>query len=124
MNSDTLLLRQVHLSWISAGEVTSQAFRPSKKDAGQISVYDGDQIIPKAAWEHYTGVLKYLSVGVVAVTVSECVAQELPVAADPLPLFPQHVLIDFRGLSRKSLEKKARKLKEAANSRGWLFRTN
>ena len=122
MNDDTLLLRQIHLSWIRAGEVTSQAFRPSKKDAGQLSVYDGDRIKPRVAWEHYTGVLMYLSAGVVAVSVSECNTEELPVTDNPLPRFPEHALIDFRGLSRKSIEQKARALKEAANARGWLFR--
>jgi hypothetical protein len=55
MTGATFLLRQVHPSFVQAGRVTSQAFRPTPKDRSLLSVYDGDQITPEAAWIHFTG---------------------------------------------------------------------
>lgn len=42
MTPDTLLLHQIHPSFIQYGRVTSQAFRPTPKDEGFLSVDDGD----------------------------------------------------------------------------------
>ena len=36
-----LLHRQVHPSWIQEGRITSQAFSPTPKDLGLLSVYLG-----------------------------------------------------------------------------------
>ena len=55
MNSQTLLLRQIHPSFIQQGRVTSQAFRPTPKDEMKLSVYDGDQMTPEEAFEHFVG---------------------------------------------------------------------
>jgi hypothetical protein len=44
MTEATLLLRQVHPSFIQHGRVTSQVFRPTLKDKRLLSVYDGDLI--------------------------------------------------------------------------------
>ena len=52
MNNETLLLRQIHPSFIQAGHITSQAFRPTPKDQNKLSVYDGDQISAEDAWQH------------------------------------------------------------------------
>jgi len=120
MTTETLLLRQVNPSWIQAKRITSQLFKPTAKDQKGISVYDGDQITPEDSWRYYTGKLGYASVGVMAVTVAECAAQNLPVAPDPEP-FPEHVLIKFDGLSNSQIEKKAKRLRAAAVSRGWLY---
>ena len=65
MNSDTLLYRQVHPSWIEDDFPTSQAFTPTPKDELRLSVYDGDEISAASSWEHYTG-QGLLSSGVVA----------------------------------------------------------
>ena len=54
MTPATLLLRQVNPSWIKNGRITSQVFKPTPKDAGCLSVYDGDQITAEASWRHYT----------------------------------------------------------------------
>jgi hypothetical protein len=58
MQSDTLLLRQIHPGFIQNGRVTSQAFRPTPKDKKKLSVYDGDKIDPEAAYRHYTEELR------------------------------------------------------------------
>jgi hypothetical protein len=120
MTDQTLLLRQVNPSWIQAGRVTSQAFKPTPKDDKRLSAYDGDQIQPDASWSHYTQVLGFSSVGVLAVIVEECRSLELPVEPDPAP-FPEHVIINFDGCSGTVIEKRAKVLKRYADSRGWQY---
>jgi hypothetical protein len=120
MTPKTLLLRQVNPSWLQQGRVTSQVFRPTPKDQFRPSAYDGDQITAEKAWEHFTAVMGFPSVGVMAVSVQECKTQELPVTPDPNP-FPQHVLIDFTGLKESEIRKKSKLLKMAAESRGWQY---
>lgn len=120
MNSETVLIRQVHPNFVQKGRVTSQAFRPTPKDEGKLSTYDGDQIGVQAAWRHYTEDLGFESAGAYGLTVQEVVSLELTVTPDPEP-FPEHVLIDFSKFERKQIEKKGKKLKAFAVGRGWLF---
>lgn len=120
MNDDTLLLRQVNPSWVQQGRVTSQAFRPTPKDEHKLSAYDGDLISAENSWVHYTTTLQLSSVGTLAVTVMECKQQELPAVPDPEP-FPEHAVIDFTGLGTNQVENKSKKLKAAAESRGWKY---
>lgn len=121
MTGTTLLLRQVHPSWVQAGRVTSQAFRPTPKDESRLSVYDGDLISPPDAFAHYTGIWGLASAGVLAVTVDECAAESLAVSADPLPDCPEHALIDFTGLTDRQCEKTGKKLRVCAEARGWMY---
>lgn len=120
MRDDTLLHRQVHPSWIQQGRVTSQVFRPTPKDEKRLSVYDGDRITAEAAWNHYTSELGHASAGVLAVSVAECAQQQLRVVPDSVP-FPEHVVIDFTGFAKNQIEKKAKHLRAAAESRGWQY---
>lgn len=121
MNNATQLYRQVNPVFIQEGRVTSQVFSPTPKDEKRLSVYDGDQITPEAAWKHFTETLNFNSVGVLAVTVQDCKQQNLSVAADSEP-FPEHVLIDFRAVpSGGEMRKKAKILTKTAVDRGWLF---
>jgi hypothetical protein len=121
VTENTLLLRQIHPKFVQEGRVTSQAFKPTPKDKERLSVYDGDLIEPEPAWQHYTRTLGFESAGVLAVTCQECGEAKLPVGPDPEP-FPEHVAIDFRGLSRGAVEKAAKKLRDKAERRGWLYR--
>lgn len=121
MTCDTLLLRQVNPSWISKGRVTSQAFKPTVKDQGKLSVYDGDQISAQEAYCHYTQEQRLKSAGVLALSVAECRNQDLSVKPDPEP-FPEHVVVDFSGLSNSQINSRAKHLRSAAKHRGWLFR--
>lgn len=118
MNDQTLLHRQINPAWLQAGEVTSQAFRPTPKDERKLSVYDGDQISADASLEHFVNTLGLRSVGVLSVAVHECSTLELPCAADPLP-FPEHAVIDFAGLTEKQTKKKGKQLRALAVDRGW-----
>ncbi len=122
MNAETLLLRQIHPHWIQEGRVTSQAFRPTPKDENQLSVYDGDRITPEGSWRHYTAELKLSSVGVMAITHGQCDEQGLHVDPNGVP-FPEHVLIDFSGMNKKTVERTAKVLTGYARTRGWLYQT-
>lgn len=84
-------------------------------------MYDGDQIGPGDAFEHYTNRLGLYSVGVMAVTVEECETCELQSRPDP-EAFPEHVVIDFSEYGEREIKKKAKQLKAFANQRGWLYR--
>jgi hypothetical protein len=120
MNNETLLLRQVHPSFIQAGRITSQVFRPTPKDDNLLSVYDGDQIGAESAWKHFTSEPACSSVGIMAVTQGQCLNLELVVVADGDP-FPEHVSIDYSAFAKSEIEKKAKVLKGHAQSRGWLY---
>jgi hypothetical protein len=120
MTDATLLLRQVHSSWVQEGRVTSQAFKPTPKDEGRLSVYDGDQIEAEASWRHFTSTLQRSSVGVLGITVGEFRAESLSVIPDP-DTFPEHVLVDYRGHTAGQVEKKSKRLRSIATERGWQF---
>lgn len=119
----TLLLRQVHPSFVQNGRVTSQAFRPTPKDESKLSVFDGDRTSPEASWLLYTASWGLASIGTLAVTVDECGEAVLPIQPDPLPDCPEHCLIDFSGFTNNECVKKSKKLQAQAEARGWLFQT-
>lgn len=120
MNSETLLLRQVHPAFVEKGYVSSQAFVPFPKDDGLLSVYDGDQISAAKAHKHFTENLQFQSAGVWSVTVAEANRIDLPVRLDPLENFAEHAVIDFTAHSSKNSRKLAKKLRDGAMSRGCL----
>ena len=121
MTPESLLLRQVNLSWIREGRITSQVFRPTLKDAKKLSVYAGAKITPEGSYRLYTGTLRLASVGVMAVSVAECRKETLPVIPHPRP-FPEHVVIDFGSCSNAEIKTKAKRLTESARLRGWQYR--
>lgn len=121
MNNQTLLLRQIHPSFMQAGRITSQAFRPTPKDENKLSVYDGDQITAEASWAHFTSTPDCRSAGVMAVSKGQCVELALGVCADGVP-FHEHVSIDYSSFTKSEIEKKAKVLKGCAEARGWLYR--
>jgi len=113
------LHRQVHPSWVQEGRITSQAFTPTPKDEGLLSIYDGTQITPEASFTHYTTMLKLSAAGTVSVTAAEVAAVGLQWRSDPQP-FPEHALIDFTQLPPPAKVKpKAQALAEKARQRGW-----
>jgi hypothetical protein len=122
MNDQTLLLRQVHPHFFLDGDVLSQAFFPSQKDNGELSVYDGDQITPEASYRHYTEELNLESVGVWAVTGVEVVSAGLKHRPDPVDGNPAHAVVDFDALTEKECRKLAKRLRNLAIERGSLYR--
>jgi hypothetical protein len=120
LQAETLLLRQVHPSFVQDGRPSSQAFVPTKKDDFKLSVYNGDKTEPERSWKHYTTELKRESAGVIAVTAGECAGEQLSAVDDGVP-YPEHCYIDFRNLSNGVIKKKADNLAALARGRGWLF---
>lgn len=121
MESETLLLRQIHPSFVQDGRPTSQAFRPTSKDESLLSVEDGSRITPAKSWERYTAFPDRRSAGIMAITFAECSAEQLPVIEDGVP-FPEHCSVDFSGLPVKSVERKSKILVRQAIKRDWLFK--
>ena len=121
MANNPLLLRQVHPNFIVTGRVTSQAFRPTPEHEMKLSAYNGDQISAVNAWSHYTSVLGRPSAGVLGISRSECEELGLPTRPDPLPNFPDHVIIDFNNLSNNTVILYSQLLRNRALARGWLF---
>ena len=124
VKEDTLLYRIINSRWFSQqGAVSSQAFRPRNRDNKRLSAYDGDRIRPEDAFHHYPKRPSLpLPVGVLAVTAAECRTLELSVVPDP-DAFPEHVLIDFSAWGTSQIHKKAKRLRNAAVKRGWLFQS-
>lgn len=120
MNEKTLLLRQIHPSFIQSGRVTSQAFRPTPKDENRLSLYDGDQISPESSWIHFTSAPGCQSSGVMAASKGQFDELALAVIPDGCP-FPEHVSIDFSAFSKGDIEKKAKILVRYAQKRDWLY---
>lgn len=121
MNDQTLLLRQAHPSFVQSGRITSQVFTPKLSECNRLSVYDGDKIAVESAWRHYTSELGLKSAGVVAVTVFECLEEDLQPFPDPSD-FPEHAVIEFGTMSRRRIRTVAKRLRVAADERGWLHR--
>jgi hypothetical protein len=121
MTDQTLLLRQVHPSFIQDGKVTSQVFRPTPKDEERLSFYNGDMISPYDAWTRYTARPTCHSIGILVVSHGECVEQELAVVEDANP-YPEHCSIIFSSFTKSQIEKKAKTLKVIAEGRGWLYK--
>ena len=123
MNQTTLLHRIIKPDWwIQIDLVSSQAFRPTPEDHKLLSVYDGDQIVPESAYNHYASdPSKPSPTGVLSVTVAECDSTGLPAIPDP-NTFPEHVFIDFREFGTNQIKRKSEALRDAAILRGWLFR--
>lgn len=125
MDKDSLLIRQVHPQWmvgetISQLVFSSQTFKPTPKDEGLLSMYNGELFEPSEAYEHYTN-LNLQSSGVVAVTPAECETIPVPVLEDNHP-FEGHCSLDYRELGNNKIKKAASTLKAFAQERGWLYR--
>ncbi len=117
------LLRQVHPNWVKAdGTAASIAFWPFPKDAGMLSVDDGENVTPEMSWRRFVSSAECASGGVWAFTVGEAAALGLVARPDPVPGNPDHVAVDFRPFPEKQQKAKAKILSGAANTRGCLFR--
>jgi len=122
MTEETHLLhRQVHPSWVQEGRVSSQAFNPTPKDSGLLSVYDGALMAAEPSFHHYTSVQGLKAVGTVSIATNEVGAVGLTWRPDTVP-FPEHAVIDFTQLgSVGKVKAKAQALAEHARVRGWAY---
>lgn len=117
-----LLHRQINPAWVQEGRVSSQAFSPTPKDSGLLSVYDGQQISAEASYIHFTTVQKLNAVGTVSVSCAEIISVGLNWRLDPEP-YPEHAVIDYTDVSSAAQKKaKSRALAEKAMQRGWTYK--
>ena len=125
-DDEELLFRQVHPSFVRDGRPSSQAFRPTAKDEGKLSVARGSLTTAAGAFELHTTGLGLPSDGTWAVTVGECREQVLNVVPDPLTSPPEkvadpaHALVDFTPHSKSQGEAKGARLARKAVERGRL----
>jgi hypothetical protein len=105
---------------ISQQVFSSQTFRPTPKDNGLLSMYNGEVFDAYTAFEHFIS-QGHRSVGVVAVTPAECESIPVPVLEDNDP-FQGHCSLDYRTLSGTGIKKAASTLKANAQERGWLYK--
>ena len=123
----TLLLRQVHRSFVSGdARVSSRVFDPLRSGGSEgrnrrvLSCYDGSLISARSAFLHYTTELGRNSCGVLAVDEDECVALGVAIERDGAG-FPEHVSLNFDGLSRGDIKEAAERLLATAVERGWQY---
>ncbi len=115
------LYRQVHPSWVVDGVPSSQAFKPTKKDEGMLSVALGSMTTAEDAYLHHTQELEQASAGTWAVTVEETRRAGLNSYPQPFEESPAHGFIDFRELTRGQTETKAKLLLGSVRARGRLY---
>lgn len=124
---DEVLFRQVHPTFVRDGRPTSQAFKPTPKDAGRLSVSRSALCEASEAFALYTETRQLDSAGVWGITVGECRDVGLEAHGDPLTSPPDeysdpaHAVVDFTAIERrKEVEAKAALLLRQAVSRGCL----
>lgn len=118
---EELLHRQVHPSFLQNGRVSSQAFRPTPKDEGELSVSRGSLTTAEEAYQLHTEEKKLKSVGVWSVTVGECSGIGLPSFPDPLEDAPPdraHAVVSFKDLGSTAADKASSRLAAFARARG------
>lgn len=125
---DRLVYRQVHRKQIDASRrVMSGTFNPlvtggqEGKRLRVLSAYDGGQVSAEDAYRHYTQELGLSSVGVLALSVQECMEMGIEVDFDGSG-FRSHVSLRFPRLSRRATTLLARDLIDLALARGWQYR--
>jgi hypothetical protein len=125
-DDEELLFRQVHPTFVRDGRPSSQAFRPTAKDEGMLSVARSSLTTAAGAFELHTTRLGLPSAGTWAVTVGECREQALNVVSDPRTSPPEkvadpaHALVDFAPHSKNQRDAKGARLARKAVERGRL----
>jgi hypothetical protein len=127
-DEEELLLRQVNPGFIRAGRPSSKVFEPKPRDEGMLSIGIERRRAAQDAYEFFVKIPKCRSVGIIAVTVGDCLNEALPahyaplVHADGDPLDDDaHGIIDFRRTSVELYEEKAIALHRAAMARGYVY---
>jgi len=120
MTEATLLLRQIHPTFVQNSRVTSQAFRPTPKDENQLSADNGDKMSAGDAWRRFSAQPECMSAGVMAVSQGECLTCAVHVVEDGVP-YIEHCYLDFAPFNGNPANRIGKKLAAKAQDRGWLF---
>ena len=116
-----LLFRVIPGRCVDGERVSSEAFTPVRSDNGRLSVSDSSKVEAEPVFVRYArDSRKEPPAGVLGVLVSECERRGLEVLPDPKP-FPDHVVVDFRFLSKGKAKKAAAFLRDQAVLRGWCY---
>ncbi|WP_133910695.1 hypothetical protein [Streptomyces sp. NBC_00582] len=126
-NQEEKLWRQVNPGWVHDGRVSSQLFRPTPKDTGEVSVTRSSLVTPEESHRHHTEVMGYASAGVYYVDVAEVQEVGLRVVddsqvddEDERP--PAHAYVDFKSVQSKGdQQRRASKLRDKAEKHGWQY---
>ena len=117
--------RQVHPSWVDEGHPTRQAFSPSTKDNGRLSLDRSIKITAKQSYESFTA-LGLKSEAVYGIAASEFEEQPNPIECYASPIEEEdhinlhHSHADFSGLNKGQRKAKITDLRRVALSRGKL----
>jgi hypothetical protein len=117
--------RQVNPSWVDEGHPTRQAFSPSTKDYGCLSLDRSISITAKQSFENFTA-LGLKSEAVYGIAASEFGEEPNPIECHASPIEedvyinPHHSHADFNGLSKGQRKAKITELRRVALSRGKL----
>lgn len=126
-HDNDLVYRQVHPTHAPDGVPSSQAFNPTPKDQGRLSVDDSRIVTAEESWNHFTANLGFQSAGTWAVSYEEIqtpgglLLTRDPLADPDMPSRnnPAHCLIDFNGLASKGeRRRRAQHLAIKASTRG------
>lgn len=120
-----LQFRQIHPSWVDEGHPTRQAFSPSTKDAGCLSLDRSAAIDARQSHENYTS-LGLKSEAVYGIEVGEFAEMPYPVECYASPIEeadqwnPHHSHADFNNLTKAERKAKITELRRIAIGRGKL----
>jgi hypothetical protein len=105
------------------GRIISESLQPTPKGEQQLSVDTGQLMLPSEAWVRSCADGAYTSAGVMGVSVFEGEGERLSVVADGKP-YAEHCYLDFQAHGRKETEQIAKKLRNYAAARGWLYQSS
>jgi hypothetical protein len=120
-----ILFRQIHPQFMENGEPTSQAFGPTAKDEGKLSVDRSALTDAKGSYDLYLR-MGQSSAAVFGITVGEFRSQDLTCHSDPIeetvqrPGNSAHSVVDFKKFGASQQKTKAKRLKLVAIARGKL----
>jgi len=113
--------RQVNPSWIQQGIPSRQAFMPTRKDTGKLSLDRSASTTAKQAHDNFHS-LGLNSDSVFGITPEECAEDPNPIECfeSPLENNPHHSHADFNGLTNSQMKAKSQDLLRKAILRGKL----
>lgn len=120
VSMDEILFRQVHPNFVHEGRVGSEAFRPSRKDEGKLSVALSSRTSAADAFMLHTEKLGFQSAGTWGLAVAEVERVGLEAFADPQDGDQAHGIINFVGIGRGRCEALSKLLVQHATKRGRL----
>jgi hypothetical protein len=115
-----LLHRNAHPQFIVNGRVSSQAFRRTEEDEGQLSVQQDSKANAQVAYERFVA-RGLKSGGIWSVTVAECDELGLQAYDDPIDGDDSHGLIDLTSFNVSQSRKITDRLAAKARDRGCQY---